>query len=128
MIHQKKAFFGNCVFLVDKHVYEPAEDTFLIAENLECSEAPEKIESWSEGDKVEMVVSKAKEMLEAKVGIEKTAYAAQRAYINSLEIDEDTKKVLLSQVNQAERKSSLHDNRRYLKYIKLTARKKLIPR
>ncbi|MEM3730299.1 MAG: class I SAM-dependent methyltransferase [Candidatus Bathyarchaeia archaeon] len=31
----KKIFFKNCVFLVWENVYEPAEDTFLFAENLE---------------------------------------------------------------------------------------------
>ena len=30
----KKVFYKNHVFYVDKNVYEPAEDTFLLAENL----------------------------------------------------------------------------------------------
>ncbi len=30
----KKAFFDNFTFLVDENVYEPAEDSFLFAENL----------------------------------------------------------------------------------------------
>jgi release factor glutamine methyltransferase len=31
---RKKIFFDNCVFYVLKDVYEPAEDSFLLAENL----------------------------------------------------------------------------------------------
>jgi 16S rRNA (adenine1518-N6/adenine1519-N6)-dimethyltransferase len=30
----RKTFFGDCTFLVSSDVYEPAEDTFLLAENL----------------------------------------------------------------------------------------------
>lgn len=30
----KRVFFGDCTFIVDKDVYEPAEDSFLFAENL----------------------------------------------------------------------------------------------
>lgn len=30
----KKTFFGNCTFYVSENVYEPAEDSFLFAENL----------------------------------------------------------------------------------------------
>jgi release factor glutamine methyltransferase len=30
----KKVFFKNCVFHIAENVYEPAEDTFLLAENL----------------------------------------------------------------------------------------------
>jgi release factor glutamine methyltransferase len=31
---RKRVFFGDFVFLVDENVYEPAEDSFLFAENL----------------------------------------------------------------------------------------------
>jgi len=34
----KKVFFNNCTFCVEKNVYEPAEDTFLLAENLVIDE------------------------------------------------------------------------------------------
>ncbi|MFQ6073993.1 MAG: HemK2/MTQ2 family protein methyltransferase [Candidatus Bathyarchaeia archaeon] len=35
---RKKIFFGDCTFHVSKQVYEPAEDTFLLAENLSVDE------------------------------------------------------------------------------------------
>jgi len=34
---RKKIFFNNCALYVSKDVYEPAEDTFLLAENLTVS-------------------------------------------------------------------------------------------
>ena len=38
MVYPKKAYFENYVFNVDEHVYETAEDTFLIAEKLAVKE------------------------------------------------------------------------------------------
>jgi len=35
---RKKIFFNDCVFYVSKDVYEPAEDTFLLAENLSVND------------------------------------------------------------------------------------------
>ena len=34
----KRVYFGNYVFVVDENVYDPAEDSFLFAENLEVEE------------------------------------------------------------------------------------------
>ena len=38
MVYPKKVFFKDHVFLVDEHVYEPAEDTFLLAEKMTVTE------------------------------------------------------------------------------------------
>lgn len=38
MFFPKKVFFKGYVFLVDAHVYEPADDTFLIAEKMNIAE------------------------------------------------------------------------------------------
>jgi release factor glutamine methyltransferase len=38
MKYPKKLCIDDCVFLVGEKVYEPAEDTFLLAENLEAEE------------------------------------------------------------------------------------------
>lgn len=38
MVYPKKAYFGNYVFSVDEHVYETAEDSFLIAEKMVVDE------------------------------------------------------------------------------------------
>jgi release factor glutamine methyltransferase len=34
----KRVFFGDFVFVVDENVYEPEEDTFLLAENLDVND------------------------------------------------------------------------------------------
>jgi release factor glutamine methyltransferase len=38
MVYPKKVYFRDAVFVVDEQVYEPAEDTFLIAENMKVTE------------------------------------------------------------------------------------------
>ena len=38
MVYPKKAYFKDYIFHVDEHVYEPAEDTFLIAEKMAVEE------------------------------------------------------------------------------------------
>jgi release factor glutamine methyltransferase len=38
MVYPKKVYFKDHTFLVDEHVYEPAEDTFLIAEKMRAKE------------------------------------------------------------------------------------------
>lgn len=38
MVYPKKAYFKDHVFMVDEHVYEPAEDTFLLAEKMNVTE------------------------------------------------------------------------------------------
>ena len=38
MVYPKKAYFKDYVFMVDEHVYDPAEDTFLIAEKMTVTE------------------------------------------------------------------------------------------
>ncbi len=44
MVYPKKSFFKDYVFMVDKHVYEPAEDTFLVAENMRVTEDDDVLE------------------------------------------------------------------------------------
>ena len=38
MVYPKKAFFEDYVFIVDEHVYETAEDTFLVADKMAVNE------------------------------------------------------------------------------------------
>jgi release factor glutamine methyltransferase len=38
MVYPKKVYFKDHVFLVDEHVYEPDEDTFLLAEKMTVTE------------------------------------------------------------------------------------------
>jgi release factor glutamine methyltransferase len=38
MDYPKKVYFRDTIFVVNEHVYEPAEDTFLISERLAVTE------------------------------------------------------------------------------------------
>jgi release factor glutamine methyltransferase len=38
MVYPKRVYFKDQILLVDEHVYEPAEDTFLIAEKMKVTE------------------------------------------------------------------------------------------
>jgi release factor glutamine methyltransferase len=38
MVHPKKVYFKDHVFMVDEHVYEPDEDSFLLAEKMTVTE------------------------------------------------------------------------------------------
>jgi release factor glutamine methyltransferase len=40
----KRVFFGDYVFVVDENVYEPAEDSFLFAENLDVKEGEQVLD------------------------------------------------------------------------------------
>jgi release factor glutamine methyltransferase len=40
----KRVFFGDYVFVVDENVYEPAEDSFLFAENLNVKEGEQVLD------------------------------------------------------------------------------------
>ncbi len=74
-------------------------------------------EGKNAGDFVEMTAGKAKEMLKAKIELEKVAYKAQRSYINSLNLDEESKKELQKQVDLDESKSVIKQYEMHLKIL-----------
>src|SRR4030067_1422533 len=43
-LRTKRVFFGDYVFVVDENVYEPAEDSFLFAENLNVKEGEQVLD------------------------------------------------------------------------------------
>ena len=76
----KKVFFGSFTFLVDENVYEPAEDSFLFAENLDIDESS-KIVDVGAGCGILSIIAAKKAREVFSVDINK--YAILCAYRNA---------------------------------------------
>jgi len=78
--HAKKIFFGDKIFYVLEGVYEPAEDTFLLAENLRVKSGDEVLEVGT-GCGILSVLSAFK--AERVIAIDINPYAVRCAKLNA---------------------------------------------
>ncbi len=76
----KRVFFGDYVFSVDENVYEPAEDSFLFAENLDVKE-DERVLDMGTGSGILGIVA-AKKACEV-VAVDVNPYAVRCAKANA---------------------------------------------
>lgn len=80
MVYPKKAYFKDYVFMVDEHVYEPDDDTFLIAEKLSITEDDDVLELGTGcGILAVLVAKKAKNV----VAVDINPYAIECARKNA---------------------------------------------
>src|SRR4030067_1583890 len=77
----KRVYFGDFVFVVDKNVYEPAEDSFLFAENLNVA-GGEKILDMGTGCGILGIVAAKK--ASKVVAVDVNPYAVHCAKENAL--------------------------------------------
>jgi release factor glutamine methyltransferase len=76
----KRVYFGDYVFVVDENVYEPAEDSFLFAENLELK-AGESVLDMGTGCGILGIL--AAEVASAVVAVDVNPYAVRCAKENA---------------------------------------------
>lgn len=81
----KKAFFGNYVFVVHDDVYEPAEDSFLFAENLGVNEGEHVLDMGTGcGILGVLAAKKASNVLCVDINPHAVQCAKQNATLNSM--------------------------------------------
>ncbi len=80
MVYPKKVHFGDHIFLVDEHVYEPAEDTFLIAEKMRVKEDDTVLDM---GTGCGILAVLAAEKAKSVVAVDVNPYALQCAAKNA---------------------------------------------
>jgi release factor glutamine methyltransferase len=86
MVYPKKVFFKDHVFQVDEHVYEPAEDTFLIAENMKVEEDDVVLDVGTGcGILAVLAAEKAKHVVAVDVNPYAIECARKNAEVNSVE-------------------------------------------
>jgi release factor glutamine methyltransferase len=79
-LHSKRVFFDDFVFVVDENVYEPAEDSFLFAENIKVN-ARDRVLDIGTGSGILGVVA-AKTAREV-IAIDLNPYAVRCAKLNA---------------------------------------------
>jgi release factor glutamine methyltransferase len=81
----KRVFFGDFVFVVDENVYEPAEDSFLFAENLDVKEG-ERVLDMGTGCGILGIIAakKANEVVAVDVNPYAVRSAKQNANLNNV--------------------------------------------
>jgi release factor glutamine methyltransferase len=116
MVYPKKAYFRDHVFLVDEHVYEPAEDTFLIAEKLAVTEDDTVLDMGTGcGILAVLAAEKAKSVLAVDVNPYALQCAAKNAENNGVkERIEFRRGDLFQLIKQNERFSLILFNAPYL--------------
>jgi release factor glutamine methyltransferase len=77
----KRVFFGDYVFVVDENVYDPAEDSFLFAENLDVKEG-ERVLDMGTGCGILGII--AGEKASEVVAVDVSPYAVHCAKENAL--------------------------------------------
>lgn len=86
MVYPKKVFFKNYDFQVDEHVYEPAEDTFLIAEHLTVEEDDVVLDVGTGcGILAVLAAEKAKHVVAVDVNPHTIECASKNAELNGVE-------------------------------------------
>jgi release factor glutamine methyltransferase len=116
MAYPKKAFFKNHVFLVDEHVYEPAEDTYLIAENMKITQDETVLELGTGcGILAVLAAQKAKKVVAVDINPHAIEYASKNAEDNGVkEQIEFRLGDLFEPINKTERFSLILFNSPYL--------------
>jgi len=85
MVYPKKAYFKDYVFMVDEHVYEPAEDTFLIAEKMAVTEDDTVLEIGTGcGILAVLAAQKAKTVVAVDINPHALECAGRNAETNSI--------------------------------------------
>jgi len=84
-LSSKRVYFGDYVFVVDENVYEPAEDSFLFAENLEV-EAGERVLDMGTGCGILGILAaqKARGVIAVDVNPYAVRCAKENAALNSV--------------------------------------------